>query len=220
MDVDADSTKGAASVSPPTNPRCKISTEEVAVRYEPSIGTGTGSEVVNVVREGEHTYRVTTNDGCQEVVDETTLKQLPQWMARHATLVTREQMAAKKAGNEGASTTAKACVPEDDNGSTAQSTVDEPGGEPSTSRSCDQDRPYYFIIAYSCISLAYSCPCLHIACLWLLIPAYRLPIATYACISLAYTCISLHIAAYRVPIPAYRCIAAYRVHIACVIQPM
>ena len=64
---------------------------------EPSLGTGTGSEVVAVVREGKNAYRVTTRDGCQQMLDEATLKQLPQGLARLATLQTRELMAAKRA---------------------------------------------------------------------------------------------------------------------------
>ena len=64
---------------------------------EPSLGTGTGSEVVAVVREGKNAYRVTTRDGCQQMLDEATLKQLPQGVARLATLQTRELMAPKRA---------------------------------------------------------------------------------------------------------------------------
>ena len=63
---------------------------------EPSLGTGTGSEVVGVVREGENAYRVTTKDGCQQVLEEAALKQLPQGEARFATLQTREFMAAQR----------------------------------------------------------------------------------------------------------------------------
>ena len=40
---------------------------------------------------------MTTRDGCQQVLDEATLKQLPQGVARLATLQTRELMAAKRA---------------------------------------------------------------------------------------------------------------------------
>ena len=60
------------------------------------MGTGTGSEVVGVAREGENAYRVTTRDGCQQVLDEAALNQLPQGTAKLATLKIRELMAAKK----------------------------------------------------------------------------------------------------------------------------
>ena len=100
---------------------------DIPWRCEPVIGTGTGSEVVEVVREGQDSYLATTKDGCQEVVDEATLSKLPQGVARLATLQTREMMAAQQQGIG----VANARVPEDDNGSTAQSTVDEPGGEPT-----------------------------------------------------------------------------------------
>ena len=119
MDVDADSAETVAACTPVAATSAKFS-------IEPSTGTGTGSEVFDVVREGENAYRVTTKDGCQEVVDEATLTKLPWGMTRLATLQVRERMAAKKAGTGDA----YAIVPEDDNGSTAQST-DEPGGEPT-----------------------------------------------------------------------------------------
>ena len=64
---------------------------------EPSLGTGTGSEVVGIVREGMNAFRVTTRDGCQQVLDEAALNQLPQGVARLATLRTREFMAARSA---------------------------------------------------------------------------------------------------------------------------
>ena len=58
---------------------------------EPSMGTGTGSEVIDVVREGESQYRVTTKNGRQEVIKEAILKMLPQGGARLLTLQTRER---------------------------------------------------------------------------------------------------------------------------------
>ena len=73
------------------------------------------------VAKGENEYRVTTKDGCTEVVDEVTLMKLPQGMARLATLQTRELMAEKNnvadPGNGAV---------EKDTHSAAQSTVDEP----------------------------------------------------------------------------------------------
>ena len=72
---------------------------EAAVRYEPSNGTGTGSEVVDVVREGENAYHVTTKDGHQDVIDEATLTKLPQGMAKLAPLHMRERAAPKNTDN-------------------------------------------------------------------------------------------------------------------------
>ena len=72
------------------------------LRYEPVIGTGTGSEVVEIAREGEDSYLATTKDGCQEVVDEATLSKLPQGVARLATLQVREKMATKDAQEDSA----------------------------------------------------------------------------------------------------------------------
>ena len=86
----------------------------------PTIGTGTGSEVVDIVRQSENTYLATTKDGRQEVVDEATLKQLPQGIARLATLQTREKMAAKLPSHT---------IPQaTDDGDASHGTLDEPGG--------------------------------------------------------------------------------------------
>ena len=56
---------------------------------ERSVGTGTGSEVVDVVRRGENAYHVATKDCCRQRLDEATLIQLPQGLARLATLQSR-----------------------------------------------------------------------------------------------------------------------------------
>ena len=53
------------------------------------MGTGTGSEVVEISR-AENLDQVTTRDGRQNVIDEATLKELPQGEAKLATLQTRE----------------------------------------------------------------------------------------------------------------------------------
>lgn len=60
----------------------------------PAVGTGTGSEVVKLVRQPEDTYLATTKDGSQELVDEATLKLLPQGLARLVTQQMRELVAA------------------------------------------------------------------------------------------------------------------------------
>lgn len=71
-----------------------------APRCEPTLGTGTGSEVIEIARAGNDLYRVTTRDGRQDVLDKDRIHMLPQGMARLATLQVREQMAAKRAGND------------------------------------------------------------------------------------------------------------------------
>ena len=87
----------------------------------PIVGTGSGSEVVKVVRIDQDSYEVTTKDGCREIIKENYLVQLPQGEARLATLQTKELMAEKKK-----TTIAKEGAAEA-NGSTSSSIADADG---------------------------------------------------------------------------------------------